>query len=421
MCQLQQKSAGNSAAREHALVLRATALWMLNALNSRPREGPAFNQLADYILPHTEDSASDNLFTMIPTLLPESFNQRADAHYWDPEHQEDDDEGDETERFSYMPFGVFMTRNLILHPQTDCPRFEHSPWRWISKKHWPIILKYDWHTLQSKVSNLQLIRSRHPDHVVRPSRPTRLVETPEAEDQDEDGEDSFDISRLRTTTVSAGHDEGEDLLLRDQVFQERHEIGDLLKNIWRTFPKDIFIKSPAVRGARGAHIRLTKSQRESATIEIFHNPNLAHVFMHCKVKRVDDLGWETNIQYFFLAKGDQAPPTGRTWRGMAYWNAWGMLKEDPNITARQVQSIRSQISTRLRNAVWLPMASADRPWNTRSRTDGEMFPGNADSTVTAPVVLLNPSFRMSHIQWRRGRRSDREPSEDGETSEGEED
>ncbi|KAF8317831.1 uncharacterized protein EI90DRAFT_3021235 [Cantharellus anzutake] len=155
-------------------------------------------------------------------------------------------------------------------------------------------------------------------------------------------------------------------------------------------------------------------------MDIFEDFNLAHAFMHCKVKRIDQYDWVKNLGLFFLPKGVQAPPGGKSWTHLAYWNEWGSFKENQDITERDVQLVRKQIFKRFSRAVWLVIAASDRLWNTRKWMEGEMFPRGADPNLTAPIVLLNPEFRLSQIQWLRGLRSARDRERQAVVKEAEE-
>jgi hypothetical protein len=404
ICEWQQDSGGTLASKEMSLALRAAALWMMNALNSRPKDDPAFKALADYVLPHTEDVGSEHLFTDMPALLPDTFTDRAARdHGWEPEEGEEGD-GNEIERFSYMPFGVFMTRALVLQPATDCPRFEYSPWRCISRDYWPFLLKHDLQTLRLKTSKIQLIAERHPDHVARSTRPTRLIEEPPIHGG---ADDSFNLDDLREALVGGGYDHGDDLPWAQQTAAETKEMGELLKEIWWSFPRDLLVKAPGVKGGRGAHIRLQKTEREEATLEIFQDLDLARVFMHCKVRECSTTEWRHNVGIFFLDKGAVAPASATGWKGMAYWTSWGLFKEDSKVSARLVNKIRGQIVRRLDTLAWLPLAEPDRPWTTRSRAHGTLYPSDAPASTSSPVILLHPRKRLRDIQWIRPRRSER--------------
>ncbi|KAF8315516.1 uncharacterized protein EI90DRAFT_3021907 [Cantharellus anzutake] len=362
ICKWQQDSGGSLASKEMSLALKAAALWMMNALNSWPKDNPAFKALADYVLPHTEDVASEHLFTDMPALLPDTFTDRAARdHGWEPEEGEEGD-GNEIEWFSYMPFGMFMTRALVLQPETDCPRLEYSPWRCISRDHWPFLLKYDLQTLRLKTSKIQLIAERHPDHVPWSTRPTRLIEEPPIHGG---ADDSFNLDDLREALVGG------------------------------------------VKGGRGAHIRLGKTEREEATLEIFADLDLACVFMHCKVQECSTTEWRHNVGIFFLDKGAVVPASATGWKGMAYWTSWGLFKEDSKVSARLVNKIRGEIVRRLDTLAWLPLAEPDRPWTTRSQAHGTLYPSDAPASTSAPIILLHPRKRLRNIQWIHPCRSER--------------
>ncbi|KAF8312596.1 uncharacterized protein EI90DRAFT_3022918 [Cantharellus anzutake] len=221
---------GSLASKEMSLALRAAALWMMNALNSRPKDDPTFKALADYVLPHMEDGSQGS---------------------WAGARRGEEGDGNEIERFSYMPFGMFMTRALVLQPETDCPRLEYSPWRCISRDHWPFLLKYDLQTLCLKTSKIQLIAERHPDHVPWSTCPTGLIEEPLIHGG---ADDSFNLDDLREALLGGGYDHVNDLPWAQQTTAETKEMGEMLKEIWWSFPRDLLVKAPGVKGGRGAHI-----------------------------------------------------------------------------------------------------------------------------------------------------------------------
>jgi hypothetical protein len=409
ICTWQQNSGGDLASREWSLALRATALWMLNALNSRPKSLPAFNALADYALPHTDDAEADH-FTGDPARTPDSFHRRADDHYWEPEEGEEGD-GQESTWFSHMPFGVFMTRALVLHPETDCPRFKYSPWRWIPKEAWSTLLRYDLRTLRLKTSKVQRVAESHPDHVPRSTRPTQLIEILDSDEEEQDH--SFELGDMQEALLSTGHDDGDDLPLDVQVMENTQRQSDTLKSIWRSFARDVFALSPTVKGSQGAHLRLSIGQLDGATLDLFKTINLADVFMHCRVRESSRTEWKSNIAIFFLPRNAVAPRTATGWQRMAYWKAWGTWKESPMVTPTLVNKVRSQILKRFDEVAWLPLAATDRPWTTRSREHGKLYPENALPSIPAPIIILHPRKRLTDVRWIIEHRSTRQQTGEG--------
>jgi hypothetical protein len=376
----------------------------MNALNSRPSAFPAFRALADYALPHTEDPEADH-FTNRPARIPESFRERAADHHWEPEGGEEG-HGHESPRFSHMPFGVFMTRALVLHPDTPCPRFMYSPWRWIPKETWPTLLGHDLQTLHLKISKIQLTAEKHPDHVPRSTRPTQLIHAPVTE---EDQDHSFDLGQMTEALLSTGHNDGDDLPHGERMTEDLRRFGSLLKSMWRSFARDLFAMSPTVKRSQGAHLRLSKEELEGATLVLFKSLNLAKVFMHCRVRESSNAEWKKNIGLFFLQKGAVAPQSTSGWPRMAYWKVWGTFKESPMVPATLVNKVRTQIVKRFDEVAWLPLAASDRPWTTRSRENGKLYPDNALPSIPAPVILLHPRKRLTDVRWiiehRRGQQT----------------
>lgn len=95
-------------ARPNALLLTATAVWLLNGIISRPDDGPASRDLMTVVLPHT--------------LLPADPD---DLAFYPPQGMPDEDDSDVyTEpgcgTHPYHPYGAYFVRRIRLE---GCPRF----------------------------------------------------------------------------------------------------------------------------------------------------------------------------------------------------------------------------------------------------------------------------------------------------------
>src|SRR6266404_6588499 len=150
--------------------------------------------------------------------------------------------------------------------------------------------------------------------------------------------------------------------------QDHHQetIDDVLKQIWRQFPYDLFENAPNHQSNQeGSHLLLSEQGQQEATIEVFQNTDLTQFFSRVVVKIVQPDKWhDLEFKRYFPAKGFVSPTYLQNFRRMRYFQEWNTLMD--NLSLDDATSIQESFWVTFQTFHWLPLTESDQVWNTRS-------------------------------------------------------
>ncbi|CAL1698688.1 unnamed protein product [Somion occarium] len=168
----------------------------------------------------------------------------------------------------------------------------------------------------------------------------------------------------------------------------------ILQGIWRQFPADVLSKAPNPKnGNLPGYLRMTAENRLHATTAIFKSNNLTNVIAPVQVKLCDAEFWDVTLfNRYFPPKGAQLPRTLQNFRQCVYFKEWLNLMDKLN--ERNAGIVRDRVQREFHKLLWLPYGGSDRMWQTRLDSKFRQFPADGER-VPCPQIGLNPAVATS--------------------------
>lgn len=176
---------------------------------------------------------------------------------------------------------------------------------------------------------------------------------------------------------------------------EKEGIDDIIARIWRQFPYDIFENAPNHRSNReGSYLLMTKQDRLEATVAVFKNTDLRRVLSRAVIKVVSQKDWK-NLQFrrYFPTKGFLPPTRLQNFPYMLYFQEWNTLMG--RLSARDAEVVRESIWKEFKTFQWLPLTDTDRAWNTKRVTGPQWTHLPLDDKKPAVRIALNQMLVQS--------------------------
>jgi hypothetical protein len=213
-------------------------------------------------------------------------------------------------------------------------------------------------------------------------------------------------------------DENSDIDLAEDGTQGN--IDDILNDILRQFPYDIFSKGPNHKSSSsGSYLIMQKRDIETSTVDIFKSLDLSGIFETVQVRRVTPKFWdETLFKRFFPDKNVKAKPRGKLqgFPYLTYYTTW--ISVINRLNTQQVNIVRDSLLKEFSSLHWVPHAQTDRLWATSVMPSAEWttYPENATGKP-APQLAINPRFARL-IDVVVGTRQRQETGEEDELGDG---
>lgn len=364
----------------------AAVVWMVNGVHSRPNPESGGRACRNVAIPHFEDYSATE-------LLNAGFNEG-----------ELDTLADEHADTTFSPFNVLFMRRIHFPPETNTVRLPMNrllperfhTWMFgksladlrLQFKATGIVRRRDLHA-QRFPMNKGLSRAR-----IGPTPPNALTAFVGLADIEEDP--ILDV--------------GPDVPVQQQVLDDdgaepERTVEQKARDIWAQFPCCLLQKiGNSKKWSLPSYCRISQLHRQSVTIDVMKDTNLAKVFARVQVCHTDKARWRKAFEACFPPKGHTTPQSTQTWTHMRYYLDWKTLLASLDI--RGAETVREVIWEEFKNLAWIPAATGDRPWRTdRMQEPWIQLPplndtGNpfAQPNIPGPQVLWSP-YNAPNIVW----------------------
>ncbi|KAG9221989.1 hypothetical protein CCMSSC00406_0009197 [Pleurotus cornucopiae] len=360
----------------------AAVVWMVNGIHSRPNPQSLGQECRKVALPYFEDHyASD--------LLAAGFNEA-----------ELNTLAEENVNRPFSPYNVLFMRRILFPPATNTVRLPMDRL---------LLKKYHIHMFGKSLPDLRLQFKatgviRHRDLHARRlpmnkglSR-ARIGPTPPT---------AFFVG-LTEIQEEPVLDVGPNVPVLQQIFDDEDEsertVQQRVADIWAQFPCCILQKvgNPKWRGALPSYCRIPQHARQSVTIDIMKDTNLAKVFARAQVSHVTIPRWRKAFEACFPPKGHITPKSVQAWTHMRYYMDWKALMGSLN--ANDADKVREALWEEFKNLAWLPAATSEQPWRTDRAPSCIQLPPLeeispfAEPNIPGPQIIWSP-FQDPNIFW----------------------
>ncbi|KAK7463598.1 hypothetical protein VKT23_005541 [Stygiomarasmius scandens] len=362
---LTRQASGPSALRvtPEALLLTAACVWLVNALHSRPEDGPASRSLARGVLP-----VSDADFDEIDHL----------TLFFEPSRTPTVDDDGETlgPGVPYIPFGCIFLRRLKL--EVEVPRMRIGG-PFLNKSAIKFFFGMTMEQIKVKYNKVALV----PSAVIAQTRvignkahSTATYFAPNAENRRKRSDLASQGHRLPPPPTDDGSDvekdsdeeKGRKKKKRDDdvIMDDDDDVDTRLDRLWDQFIHDMTIKSPNQSSSTSpSYMKLTLQERQEVTEELYKKKRLSDIFLSCQYK-VDrtDTEFSRAFKHLFPPPGKQFPEKLQNYPSCLYWRTWMHLANDS--TPETAAAMHKELRKRVLGLFWIPHAGGDKMWQTKT-------------------------------------------------------
>ncbi|KAF9444082.1 hypothetical protein P691DRAFT_778498 [Macrolepiota fuliginosa MF-IS2] len=366
-----------------ALTLTAACVWLINGLHARPDDGPASRKLMDAILPLTEAAGADRNVIAYNTSTREAEQE-------EEEEEEEEDRG-LPRRVPYNPYGcVFLRRVAITEQAAPRLRIGGSVLSGSSFEFW-----YNGMTLaqvQAQYQSAGIV----PREVVAQTRflTNRAKLAPHVNHTGQPEPQLFHLAAQGHALAPPPADDGSDVDDRSSPPPGAHldNIDTFLSTLWRTFVRELTLKSPNPHGnTKASYLKLDKVERQSATDDLYKNLHFPQIFTDVYYKNASRDEWRTSFNWLFPDKDFKTSAAIQNYKQCSYYKRWMEFLAANSGDAELIKASRDELFKRIREWSWMPSSQSDRMWMTSAKKAS----GNSyirwprdDARPPAPFILL---------------------------------
>ncbi|KAG2018865.1 hypothetical protein CC2G_008246 [Coprinopsis cinerea AmutBmut pab1-1] len=411
--------------QESALLLAAATALLASSIHSTIDTRPASRELMAAIFPLAERFAIFDHHLPFPISLdggasgsPEELDESEDSggqreatQLQHPAHTDLDDEEIAQELSTvprasdlvpHAPFGALFTRPLR-YPQPPVPRFE---WRRIVLTDYAFKVMFGQarHELHDDILGSNIAYARNPNRVSnRRKQPLAPQVAPIPKFALEDA--GFHIQPAAT-------DDGSDVETRsDDEFESEDPLDkgldEALGQLWNQSFVDFAGTMPnrtatAKNGMNhGPYTVLSEEERTTITSEQFRNLNLSDTFEDVQWRHAkDEKEWREVFDRLWPAKGRRKIGKTQNYSKTRYYPSWVEMSE--RLTPDAAEAARAELWSLFKRLRWVPLAKADRIWETRATPGTFKRPPGADPSQPAPKILVvprgKPTWDGNHVE-----------------------
>jgi hypothetical protein len=195
-------------------------------------------------------------------------------------------------------------------------------------------------------------------------------------------------------------DEGSDVENeRDNIVDVTTRIDEELTSVWRQFQLDLFLKAPnqSTSGSEG-YCRLSEYERKEKFDEALKTPELSKVWRVASIRAARQTEWDELFDWFWrdsqyhvdaMTNGGKMQNIGQ----MLYREQWReLLGRLPSRLA--IAQARQDLRKQWNLMMWMPKRDADRVWMSKTTKKGfKFYTLSTDKTPKpGPHIIFNPAL-----------------------------
>lgn len=341
------------------LTLVAGIVWFINGLHSAPANDQTGRKIASLILPRDTDS--------------------------------DEDYGELETGMPYCPCGIFYLRTLCFPPVVPGIRFlELRP---LDDKTFqniyncsPEQFKVKYFRSGGTASSAQ-IRPPH-ERVTKKTRSTCVEPTAE----DALCFEEFNDDEVPASLPEYGPGTEEPTMPVGTVAVT--SVSELLQNIWRQYPSDIFQKlgnpkSTNKNAVASTYSPLSMDERQNLTLADINKLELGGLFNQVQWRRATKEEWQAAFGFLFPTRTHVVPKAAQHYKNLRYYDEYRNLLDD--VSDEKAGEVREKLWELMADVAWIPGVLSDKVW-VYGKKGGLPFHSLPAGANGGPRILINPSI-----------------------------